>query len=110
MSVAEGAVALWTIVAGHASKRSAASIVATIESVPHAHSRLAARTRTAKVTSMIPTSSAIHSPTMSTSVRYIELWTTEEEIVTMWVASVDAKVPVTSVPVERTIEIGGIHE
>lgn len=86
------------------------TIVSTVETVTHTHSWLTAWSRTAEVASVVPTSATIHSPTMTTTVRGVEVRTTEEEVVAVWVASVDAEVPVSCVPVERTIEIGGIQK
>lgn len=86
------------------------AVVATVESVSHAHSRCAARTWCAKFLSMVPASSAIHSPAMSTSVHGIEMRSAKEEIVSARVSGIDAEMPITIVPVERAIEIGSVEE
>ena len=62
------------------------------------------------MTSVVPTSATIHSPTMTTTIRGVEVRATEEIVVAVWVASVDAEVPVSSVPIERAVEICGIQE
>ena len=46
---------------------------------------------------------------MTSTVRYVEVRATEEEIVAARIAGVDAEVPVARIPVERTVEIGGIE-
>ena len=57
--------------------------------------------------SMIVTMSAYTVPGMCAMIGHIEVGTTEVEVVTMWITSIDAEVPVTGLPVEWTIEIGG---
>ena len=86
------------------------AVVATVESVSHAHSRCATRAWCAKFPSMVPASSAIHSPAMSTSVHGIEMRSAKEEIVSARVSGIDAEMPITIVPVERAIEIGCVEE
>jgi hypothetical protein len=51
--------------------------------------------------------SAMNMPGMSAAIGSIEVRTSEVEIVTVRIAGVDAEMPVTCLPVERTIEIGG---
>ncbi len=46
---------------------------------------------------------------MSAPIDGIEVRATEEEVVTMRIAGVDAEVPVAPVPIERTIEVEGIE-
>ena len=46
---------------------------------------------------------------MTTIVGDIDIRATKEEVVTMRIARVDAEVPVTAVPVKRTIEIGCVN-
>ena len=87
-----------------------ASVVTAVESV--AHSTMAtiaatSETMVCEVTSVIPTSAAVHSPTVTASVYGIEVRTSEVEVVAVGIAGVDAEVPVASVPIERTVEIGG---
>ena len=45
---------------------------------------------------------------MTSTVRNVEVRATEVEVVAAGIAGVDAEVPVTCVPVERTVEVGGI--
>ena len=59
---------------------------------------------------MIPASSAVYSPAVVASIANVEVWSTEEEVVAARVTCVDSEMPVTAVPVERTIEVGGIAE
>ena len=54
---------------------------------------------------MIPRTTTIVMPAMTASVCNIEMWTTEIEIVTMWIASIDAEMPIASLPPQWTIEI-----
>ena len=54
---------------------------------------------------------ATHSvPGMGTAIGVVEVRTSEVEVVTVRIAGIDAEVPVTSVPVQRTIEIGCCYE
>ena len=57
--------------------------------------------------SMIVTMSAYTVPGMCAMIGHIEMRMTEVEEVTIRITAIDAKVPVTSLPVEWTIEIGG---
>jgi hypothetical protein len=54
---------------------------------------------------VIPRTTTIVVPSMSTSIGYIEMRTTEVEVVTMWIASIDAEVPISSLPPQWAIEI-----
>ena len=60
-----------------------------------------------EVASMIPTASAVHSPTMTTTIDIPEVRTSEVEVVAVGIAGIDAEVPVAAVPVARAIEIRG---
>ena len=62
------------------------------------------------VATMIPRASAIHVPSVSATIFNVEGGSTKVEVVAVRIASIDAEVPVASVPVERTIEVGGITE
>lgn len=112
ISVAEGAVACYrgACAALAVAKVLSSAIVATVESVSHAHSRCATRAWCAKFPSMVPAPSAIHSPAMSTSIHGIEMRSAKEEIVSARVSGIDAEMPITIVPVERAIEIGSVEE
>ena len=65
--------------------------------------------RAAETSSVIPASVSVYSPAMTSTVRYVEVRATEVEIVAARIAGVDAEVPVARMPVERTVEIGGIE-
>ena len=49
-------------------------------------------------------------PSVGTMIGVIEVRTSEVEVVTVWVAGIDAEVPVAGIPVQRTIEIGRCDE
>ena len=51
--------------------------------------------------------SAVQMPGVCTTIGSIERRTSEEEIVTVWIAGVDAEVPVACVPVEWAVEVAG---
>lgn len=90
-------------------ERLATTIIATVESIAHTESRFLTsntdRARTAEFTSVIPASATIHSPAVSTTIYCIEMRSSEEEVISAWVAGIDAEVEVTSIPVKRTVEI-----
>lgn len=87
-----------------------ATEVTTVEAITHAHARLTTRARTAEGATVVPASSTIHSPAMTTMVRSVEVRATEVEVVAVRIAGVDSEVPVTTVPVERAIEVSGVQE
>ena len=60
-----------------------------------------------KVASVIPTAVAVAVPTVSAVVDEYEVGASEVEIIAMRIACVDGKVPITTVPVERTIKVAG---
>ena len=101
---------LWTIVSVHVAKALTTTVITPVETVTHTDSCLTAGTGTAKVAPVVPASATIHSPTVSAMIRSEEVRATEEEVVAVRVAGVDAEMPVTAVPVEWAIEIGGIEE
>ena len=70
---------------------------------------MSTRVRSAETSSVIPASVSVYSPTMTSTVRNVEVRATEVEVVAARIAGVDAEVPVTCVPVERTVEVGGIE-
>ena len=45
---------------------------------------------------------------MASAVHGVEAWRTKIKVVTVWIAGVHAEVPIASVPIEWTVEIGGI--
>lgn len=59
--------------------------VAAVISVSHAMSAIRLVSMM-EVLSVIPASSAVHSPAVSTPVRYVEMWSSEVEIVTSWIS------------------------
>ena len=54
--------------------------------------------------------SAYSVPGVGTMIRVVEMRTSEIEVVTVWVTGIDAEVPITGVPVQRTIEIRSCDE
>lgn len=88
----------------------APSIVAAVKSVAHSYASTTIGSRASPGTTVVPTGSAVHSPTVSAAIAYVERRASEVEVVAMWVASVDAEVPITCVPIEWAIEIGSVHK
>ena len=84
----------------------AASVVATGKTVAHAFAFMASM---AEVTSMVPTATTIHPPTVASTIDCPEYGVTEVEVVTVGVAGIDAEVPVAGFPVEGAIEVGGCY-
>lgn len=87
------------------------AIVTALESVAHTLMVVSASvvTRT-EVTSVIPAATAVVMPTVSAAIYIEEMWTAIVEVVAMRVARIDTEVPVTSIPVDRTIEVRGTAE
>ena len=84
------------------------SVVTAVESVAHATvSTTISVSTSCKVTSVIPAASAVVSPTVTSTIDGPEVGASEVEVVAVWVAGIDAEMPVSSVPIERAIEIGG---
>ena len=54
---------------------------------------------------VIPRATTIVMPSMSASIGYIEMRTTEIEVITMRIACIDAEVPITALPPQWAIEI-----
>ena len=54
---------------------------------------------------LIPTAVSVHSPRVPASIGSVEYWTPEIEEVATWIAGINAEVPISSMPVEWTIEI-----
>ena len=100
---------LRSVLAVQISERSSSAVIAAVESVSHTYSRISSRARAAEASSVIPASVSVYSPAMTSTVRYVEVRATEVEIVAARIAGVDAEVPVACIPVERTVEIGGIE-
>ena len=100
-----------TALSVHIAESLAASVITTVEAVAHSEMRFtASRARSAILASMIPASSAIHSPAMSAAINGIEMWATEEEVVSARISGVDSEMEISGVPIERTIEIASRAE
>ena len=68
------------------------TIISAIPTVTHTREATAmCYTMSMREISMIPRTTTIVMPAMTSSVCNIEMWTTEIEVVTMWIASVDAE-------------------
>ena len=100
---------LRSVLAVQITERSSSAVITTVESVSHTYSRMSSWVRAAETSSVIPASVSVYSPAMTSTVRYVEVRATEVEIVAARIAGVDAEVPVARMPVERTVEIGGIE-
>ena len=61
-------------------------------------------------TAVIVASSAYHMPGMTATIGGIEGWTSKEEVVAMWIAQIDAKVPEPITPCQWAEEIAGCTE
>lgn len=87
------------------------AVVAAFESVAHSLVMISASvlTRT-EVTSVIPAATAVVMPTVSAAIYIEEMRTAIVEVVAMRIASVDAEVPVTCIPIDGTIEVSGAAE
>ena len=90
--------------AGRAVVRSAE--VTTIPAIMHAEVLSVGCTEVLPV-AVVVTMSPMNVPGMSSTIGGIEVRTSEEEIVTMRIAAIDAEVPVACLPVEWAIEVAG---
>ena len=89
----------------------AVTIVATVPVITHTLMAVTRPVRTEVImTSFIPAATSVVMPAVSTAIGHVEVWTTKVEVVTMRVAGIDAEVPVSSLPVQRAVEIGGCAE
>ena len=61
-------------------------------------------------TAVIVAPSTYHMPGMAATIGGIEGWTSKEEVVAMWIAQIDAKVPETITPCQWAEEIAGCTE
>ena len=86
-----------------------AAVVATVPTVVHAD-MLSVWGMEVLAMAMIVAVSAYSVPGVCTMIGVIEVRTSEVEIVTVRVTGIDAEVPVTGVPVQRTIEIRSCDE
>jgi hypothetical protein len=82
--------------------------LATIPAVMHANVSVSGGAEVFSV-SVVIAAVTMDVPSMSATISGIEGWTSEVEIVTVRITGIDAKVPVTCLPVERTIEITGCY-
>ena len=92
-----------------------AAAVAEVSAVPlRAHSEVlavVAQGRTEVVDAAVVVAvSAVHVPGVTAAVGGIEVRASEVEVVTDGIAGVNAEVPVSCAPVERTVEVGSGHE
>ena len=85
------------------------TIVAAIPTVVHSYV-LSVWSAIVVAVAMIVARTAYSVPGMCPMIGVIEMRTSEVEVVTVRIAGIDAEVPVTSVPVQRTIEIGSCYE
>ena len=87
-------------------------MVATVPSVAHAHMVATLHMSWAEVvaTVLVEAAAAVCPPAVPTTVGSIEVGRAKVEVVAARIAGVDAEVPVASLPVERTEEIGGSAE
>ena len=61
-------------------------------------------------TPLIVAASVVHAPTVTATIGYVEVGTSEVEIVAVRIAGIDAEVPVACIPNQRAVEIGGCTE
>ena len=86
------------------------AIVSTLPTVTHSEMMGVVVVDIVVTTTVIPSSSTYYMPCMTSTITGVEYRATIVEIVTMRIAGIDAEVPETVSPVERTIEIGGCTE
>jgi len=86
------------------------TVVSAMPSVAHTDMARVVMVDEVVATTVIPTMSSYAVPCMCATIGCIEHWAAIVEVVTMWVAGIDAEVPVTVSPIEWTIEIGGCTE
>lgn len=86
------------------------AVVSALKSVAHTELSSVTWAGTFKSASVIPTASSVHAPTVTSTIDIVESGSAKVEVVAVWVAGIDAKVPIASAPPYRTIEIGGIDK
>ena len=86
------------------------SVVTSVKAVSHAGRFMTYSRSMTKIPAAVPRAMPIVMPAMPAIVNEDKVWSAKIEIVTMGVTCVDGKVPVASVPVQRTIEIAGCAE
>jgi hypothetical protein len=78
--------------------------VSTIPAVMHTEVLSVSWTEVVSVSVVVATS-AMDVPSMSTTVSSIEVRTSEVEEITMWIYTIYSKVPISSLPIQWTVEI-----
>ena len=86
------------------------SVVTSVKSVSHAGRFMTYSRSVTKIPAAVPRAMPIVMPAMPAIVNEDKVWPTKIEVVTTGITCVDGKVPVASVPVQRTIEIAGCAE
>ncbi len=84
-----------------------ATVAAVVPATAHARMRSTVA-RSIPTTAVVPRTSSVAVPRVTTIVGEHEVRATEEEIVAVRIACVDAEMPETIAPIERTIEVRGI--
>ena len=92
----------WTSYAGRAVVRIA--IVTTVPTIVHAYV-LSVWSAEVIPASVVVTMTSVTMPSMSAAIGSVEVRTSEVEVVTVWVTTVDTEVPVTSLPIQWTVEV-----
>jgi hypothetical protein len=82
------------------------TVVAAIPAVQHAEVCTSGRTEVVTV-AIIVTVGTVQMPGMSTAIGCIEYGASKEEVVTVWIAGIDAEVPVACAPIQWTVEVAG---
>ena len=86
------------------------SVVTSVKSVSHAGRFMTYSRSMTKIPAAVPRAMPIVMPAMPAIVNEDKVWPTKIEVVTTGITCVDGKVPVASVPVQRTIKIAGCAE
>lgn len=82
--------------------------IATVPAIVHAKVLSVGRTEVAAM-AIVVSVGAVQMPSMSASICSIEVWTSEVEEIAVRINAVDAKVPESCVPIERTVEVRGCY-
>ena len=82
--------------------------IAAIPTIVHTEVLSANRTEVLSA-SIVVAMSAMNVPGMSTTIGCIEVWASEVEVIAMRIAAIDTEVPVTSLPIEWTVEVAGSY-
>ena len=86
------------------------SVVTSVKAVSHAGRFMTYSRSVTKIPAAVPRAMPIVLPAMPAIVNEDKVWPAKIEVVTTGITCVDGKVPVASVPVQRTIEIAGCAE